>query len=125
MECLWIALFVGLILIVLVIWLFRRLLKVADRGLGTCKTCGGKVSSEAETCPHCGQPEPFVASYVEVDESEIAEWRDPKPGSHLDLLKEEVVGYLEKGKKIEAIKFVRDSTGWGLAKAKKYVETLE
>lgn len=24
-----------------------------------CRCCGGPVSSEAATCPHCGQPSPF------------------------------------------------------------------
>jgi len=27
--------------------------------IGNCKACGGKVSCEAATCPHCGQPSPF------------------------------------------------------------------
>jgi RNA polymerase subunit RPABC4/transcription elongation factor Spt4 len=33
-----------------------------------CKTCKGKVSTEAKTCPHCGQPNPadwcFIATVV-------------------------------------------------------------
>lgn len=28
--------------------------------LGICKCCSGKVSSEAEFCPHCGQPDPYT-----------------------------------------------------------------
>lgn len=27
----------------------------------TCE-CGGKVSTEAKQCPHCGKPGPFAAS---------------------------------------------------------------
>ena len=27
--------------------------------LGTCRVCGGKVSSAATTCPHCGQQNPY------------------------------------------------------------------
>jgi hypothetical protein len=52
--------------------------------VGPCRCCGGKVSSEAHTCPHCGQPEPFPHSWA-------AEARQ----------------YLAQGKKINAIKAVR------------------
>ena len=27
--------------------------------LGFCKTCQGRVSSEAASCPQCGQPAPY------------------------------------------------------------------
>lgn len=70
--------------------------------LGTCKCCGGTVSSEARACPHCGQPYPST-----------------------DGLEREVLLLLSQGKKIHAIKAVREATGVGLAEAKNLVESLE
>ena len=32
--------------------------------LGKCYCCAGKVSSAANSCPHCGQPRPFIPSNV-------------------------------------------------------------
>jgi hypothetical protein len=59
------------------------------------------VSSEARTCPHCGQPDPFT------DDGWIAEARRK----------------LAQGKSINAIKIVRDATGMGLKEAKDLVES--
>lgn len=69
--------------------------------LGICKTCGGMVSSEAATCPHCGQADPFATGGLD-----------------------EVKRLAGRGRKIEAIKRYRELTGKGLAEAKESVEAL-
>ena len=69
--------------------------------LTACKTCDGKVSSEARVCPHCGQPEPYESSLA---------------GRARSILKTSNV--------IEAIKFVREQTGWELKEAKEFVDSL-
>lgn len=68
--------------------------------LGVCRCCGGQVSSEAEACPHCGQPDPPEA---------FARAR----------------AQLSRGNKINAIKIVREQTGWDLKHAKDLVESWE
>jgi ribosomal protein L7/L12 len=70
--------------------------------LTACKTCGGKISTEARACPHCGQPDP-----------------DGSP------LAEQVRRILRETKnKINAIKLVREQTGMGLKEAKDFVDSL-
>lgn len=68
--------------------------------LGVCRCCRGKVSSEASACPHCGQPNPYD------------EWIEVK-----DLVR--------LGHPIQAIKLVKDRTGWDLQKAKNFVDSLK
>ena len=34
--------------------------------LGKCKECGGQVSSDAETCPHCGANKPLPRTSAHV-----------------------------------------------------------
>lgn len=94
--------------------------------LGKCRTCDGKVSSEAPACPHCGQPEPYLDSAApSVDGQPASHYRDPEPESYLYDLKQEVLTYLGDGKKIQAIQFVIRSTGWDLVESKRYVELFE
>jgi len=69
--------------------------------LGTCRTCGGKVSSEARACPHCGQPNPSLAGL------------------------EEAQALARMGQKIEAIKMVRERTGRDLKAAKDLVDSWD
>lgn len=69
--------------------------------LSTCKLCGGRVSSEATSCPHCGHP---------------------SPGE--DWLAHRARECLRKNDKIGAIKTVREIAGWDLQKAKQFVEGL-
>lgn len=69
--------------------------------LGVCKSCRGKVSDEARTCPHCGQPDPY-------DEQWSASLRP----------------FLDRGDLIGAIKLVREITGWGLKEAKDFVDGM-
>ena len=73
--------------------------------LGVCKTCKGMVSDEAMSCPHCGQPWPYVSA---------TGTEDPRFSEARQLVK--------SGRKIEAIKLVRESTGLGLKEAKDLVE---
>lgn len=68
--------------------------------LGMCRCCRGKVSSEAPTCPHCGQPDPYD------------EWLEVK-----DLVR--------LGHPLQAIKLVRDRKGWDLQQAKDFVDSLK
>ncbi len=73
--------------------------------LGSCKTCRGKVSSEAPTCPHCGQPNPY-----------------DKDKDDLDKVRE----LIRYNKKIEAIKLLRClRPGMGLKEAKDFVESID
>lgn len=71
--------------------------------LSNCRLCGGRVSSEADSCPHCGHPSP-----APVGDSVEGKARE----------------FLRKQDKIGAIKAVRAITGWGLAEAKQFVESL-
>jgi ribosomal protein L7/L12 len=67
--------------------------------LGHCRCCKAQVSSEARTCPHCGQPRPFADGLVEA-RNELA-----------------------NGRKINAIKLVREATGLDLKEAMDLVES--
>ena len=73
--------------------------------LTTCRCCNGKVSSEALTCPHCGQPNPANLG---------------EEGWRLSAQME-----LRAGNKINAINMVREATGLGLKEAKDLVESWE
>jgi predicted amidophosphoribosyltransferase len=67
--------------------------------LSICKCCAGKISSEAITCVHCGQPSPY-------EDGLFTRAR-------------------ETGNKIEAIKLVRESNpGLGLKEAKDLVDSF-
>ena len=69
--------------------------------LGSCKCCSGKVSSEAISCPHCGQPEPYSDS---VDET--------------------IREILKTQGKVPAIKQYRELTDCTLSEGKRYVDSL-
>jgi RNA polymerase subunit RPABC4/transcription elongation factor Spt4 len=73
--------------------------------LTSCRCCGAYVSEEAQTCPKCGQPQPGLGA--------TREWE-----SEARLL-------VAQGKKINAIKLVREATGFGLREAKDLVESWE
>lgn len=80
----------------------------SDPVLTSCRCCGGRVSNEAQTCPHCGQPKPArEATTAVMDQMESAR------------------AALRDGRKIEAIKIVRETTGLGLKEAKDLVESWE
>ena len=68
--------------------------------MGFCKACKGKVSQEAKSCPHCGQPEPY----------------QPFPDD-IRLL-------VARGRKIEAIKKIRELMDMDLKDAKDFVDSL-
>jgi hypothetical protein len=44
---------------------------------------------------------------------------------NLEKLKDKVSGLIDRNQKIEAIKLVREATGWGLRESKEYVDSLE
>lgn len=74
--------------------------------LGFCRTCSGKVSSEATMCPHCGQPQPF----------------SPHPSQNF---MREVRDLVQRNQKIEAIKVLREmQPGLGLKEAKDIVDAM-
>ena len=68
--------------------------------LGFCKTCKGKVSQEAKSCPACGQPEPW----------------QPIP--------DEVRLLVARGRTLEAIKKIRQLTGMDLKASKEFIEAI-
>jgi ribosomal protein L37E len=39
-----------------------------------CKECGKQVSTEAESCPHCGVPNPTISYEEQRLEAEIDRW---------------------------------------------------
>jgi ribosomal protein L7/L12 len=61
------------------------------------------VSVEANSCPHCGQPEPTGKGWWEAKARNL----------------------LNEGNKINAIKLVREASGLGLKEAKDLVESWE
>ena len=67
-----------------------------------CICCAGAVSSEADVCPHCGQPSPTSRTTMRQVASNLK----------------------GQGQIVMAIKKVRDVTGWDLAKAKQYVDFI-
>jgi len=69
--------------------------------LTSCRCCGGAVSNQARLCPHCGQPEPGPFQGWEFEAKRM----------------------IEEGKKINAIKLVREHTSLGLKEAKDLVES--
>ena len=68
--------------------------------LGCCICSEGRVSEHAVACPHCGQPNPYSP------------------------LRDRVLRLLKVGKKINAIRLVREYQGCGLKEASEYVESL-
>jgi ribosomal protein L7/L12 len=43
---------------------------------------------------------------------------------NLERLKDQVLGLIDRNQKVEAIKLVREATGWGLRESKDYVDAL-
>lgn len=70
--------------------------------IGVCRCCRGRVSSEAAACVHCGQPNPF--------DNDLSQ----------------VVAFIRRGNKINAIKLLREMyPDLGLKEIKEWVEDLE
>lgn len=42
--------------------------------LSTCKECGGKVSTLAKTCPHCGVPNPAIKKKTSKKDKDSRIW---------------------------------------------------
>lgn len=72
--------------------------------LTLCRCCKARISDEAATCPACGQPE-------------------PARGAPWEAWHAEARALTAAGKKINAIKLVREKTGLGLKEAKDLVES--
>lgn len=86
--------------------------------LGVCKCCLENVSSEAKACPHCGQPDPYIAESNERQrDMNLIKTIKEKTGQN-------IIQHIRDGKPINAIKYVREVTGWGLEEAKEFVERL-
>ena len=74
-----------------------------DPKLVPCRCCGQRVSEEATACPGCGQPFPQPDGDWMVEAKRL----------------------LMRGRKIDAIKLVREQSQLGLKEAKDLVESWE
>lgn len=61
--------------------------------LEQCKTCEGDVSSEALTCPHCGQPGPFDCSIQGVTDAALKMLAKEFHPSNIEEYVQEKLGY--------------------------------
>ena len=78
-----------------------------------CKSCGAGLhytpGASSITCPHCGTE--YAIELADDEPSAIA-------------YDAEVLDLLRKGKRLQAIKYLRSRTGLGLKEAKNYVDAL-
>jgi LSD1 subclass zinc finger protein len=97
-----------------------------------CKACGAALhyepGAEVITCAHCGteyvleSPTEFTVEYMLEEEEAVPDVR--APAAEEPPYEAEVLSWLQRGNKIEAIKIVRAHTGLGLRESKVYVEEL-
>ena len=86
----------------------RRLRETTDWGLRECKAYVDALAAGQEPSQPSARPSPTIPYGM------------PLP----DVLLQEVHAQLAQGRKISAIKIVREATGWGLKESKEYVESL-
>jgi LSD1 subclass zinc finger protein len=98
-----------------------------------CNACGAKLHYEPGaavlTCAHCGTeyvldvPGEFTIEF-EAEDDEGAPAGPEAAAAEPPSYEAEVLSWLQRGNKIEAIKIVRAHTGLGLRESKVYVEEL-
>lgn len=92
-----------------------------------CKNCGVEIDGMFKFCTNCGQK---LDNILIISDEPVS-----RPGSNKirtvgstpihqdDYYK--ITELLNKGKKIAAVKLVREITGFGLADAKEFLDTIE
>jgi len=68
---------------------------------------------------------PVTQEIVKLDTDIILEEELEAPPPDMEAIKSQVLVLLNLGKKIQAIKWVRNEAGWGLKEAKLYVDDLQ
>ena len=90
--------------------------------LKPCRECGASISIEAQTCPHCGAPDPTKDKSVAPDPTNIPDpTKDksaaPNPTNIPDPTKEKTSRWMVAGVSVFSLAVVAIIVGWSLRSA--------